>query len=602
MVSEYIFHQTEPSAAQASSDQEDVQAQAMNHPLTSVDINANPIDATGGLTLALRAAGAGGSASRLALGYFGYQFLTDACQKVAAYPAVDADEGVKADKAAKPTIDTLGECINEVAIFNTALEQATKTGSTKVMNGNLTAQLDQHFDAIAQAHDLITPTKAQLTVVGRTTPAQTAKTLSAVKDNRNGEVTVTTDKSSNDEVKAEETARNAERDRPQGNRPPATEKELSSIWRKTSNAIDQAVSNRGRETNAFKSLHDYLKSLADSSLGESAKLHAFEQALAQVSRIKDWDKPQWFRREPSNWRDPAGRRMSEHDFIRSRNDMTREQIKPWDDWAKDATLPFTAPEGVCADEKIAALNAYLVRRVSVDSVKNWLRRRPDETFVNVMFGALAENKLYLDDANLRIRSLKDRDGSVRPVEIREGQMYFEGSEDLVPIGEDKRGRYVELPDDSDMVVFERRTVGGKKQIVPISQPNDKDPNIQWFGGAQVKRGWEKEQRFLHGPLAFSSEELYGFFPDHFPMRVTNSVEAGKPTTKTGAAIYGYARDHAGRQARQLIADYGDVMDGLKRNNSQLINDTRIIYGLQKAKAAPGALEFDSPFPGTSSAP
>jgi hypothetical protein len=75
------------------------------------------------------------------------------------------------------------------------------------------------------------------------------------------------------------------------------------------------------------------------------------------------------------------------------------------------------------------------------------------------------------------------------------------------------------------------------------------------------------------------------------------VEAGKPTQKTGAAIYGYARDHAGRQARQLIADYGQVMDGLKRNNSQLINDARIVFGLQKSTKQ-NALEFDSPYPGT----
>jgi hypothetical protein len=390
---------------------------------------------------------------------------------------------------------------------------------------------------------------------------------------------------------ADETAKTA--DRKPADKAEKSERELSACWRKTQSSIDQAVTNRGRETNAFKSLHDYLKALGESQIGESAKQQSFELALAQVSRIKDWDRPQWFRSEPSNWRDPSGKRMTEHDFIRCRNAMTREQIKPWDEWAKDATKQFKTSDGT-ADQKIAALDDYLVRRVSVDSVKNWLRRRPDEVFVNEMFAALAENKLYIGDDKLRVRCLKDTEGNVKPVEVRDGKLYFEGSDEEAPVKEDARGRYVELPDDSDMVVFERRTVNNKRQIVPISQPNDRDPNIQWFGGAQVKRGWQKEQRFLEGPQAFSPEELYGFFPDHFPMRVTNSVESGKPTEKTGAAVYGYARDHAGRQARQLIADFGEVMDGLKRNNSQLINDARIVFGLQKATKQ--AIEFDSPYP------
>lgn len=390
-------------------------------------------------------------------------------------------------------------------------------------------------------------------------------------------------------------------DRP-ANQEAKTERDLTSAWRKVQNSLEQAANNRGRETNAFKSLHDFLKAISASSMSDSAKQQTYDHALALLSKIKDWDKPQWLRREPSSLRDAQGRRTSEYDAIRARNNMSNAQMKPWDEWAKTETSQFKPSESAPVDKKLSDLDDYLVRRVSVDSVKNWLRRRPDEQFVNNMFAALAQNKLYMDEPNLRIRSLKDDEGKVRAVELRDGKLYFEGSDEEAPIKSDERGRYVELPDDSDMVIFERRTVAGRKLVVPISQPNDRDPNIQWFGGPQVKRGWAKEQRFFDGPQAFSIEELYGFFPDHFPMRVTNSTEAGKPTQKTGAAIYGYARDHAGRQARQLIAECGEVMDGLKRNNSQLINDTRVALGLQKPShnhGRPGAaptLEFDSPYP------
>jgi hypothetical protein len=491
-----------------------------------------------------------------------------------------------APSAAERSVDKIGQSSNpaDANAVNAGLTMAMRSGGVESSVGKLSlAILGGLFfkDAADRMNKPARLTKSSMSDIAEL--ARTHEHMSAKTDALPTQVA---------QKPVDETARAAER-KP-AERAEKSERELSASWRKTQSSIDQAVTNRGRETNAFKSLHEYLKALGESQIGESAKQQSFELALSQISRIKDWDKPQWFRSEPSNWRDPSGKRMTEHDFIRCRNAMTREQIKPWDEWAKDATKQFKTPDGT-ADEKIAALDDYLVRRVSVDSVKNWLRRRPDEVFVNEMFAALAENKLYLGDDKLRIRCLKDAEGNVRAVELRDGKLYFEGSEEEAPVKEDARGRYVELPDDSDMVVFERRTVNNKRQIVPISQPNDRDPNIQWFGGAQVKRGWQKEQRFLAGPEAFSPEELYGFFPDHFPMRVTNSTENSKPTEKTGAAVYGYARDHAGRQARQLIADFGEVMDGLKRNNSQLINDARIVFGLQKATKQ-SAIEFDSPYP------
>jgi hypothetical protein len=558
MVSESVFHPSDSSQhSEAAADGGNVNTVQRSFCLAkgsadrSVDMHVQISDQTektavnSGLSIAMRAGGVDTSVGKLSMAILRGVFLKDAAER-------------------------MGTGFMSGISMNTNLENDQHGSVSPITAGDLTSTSSNNGAAAAFTPESLRP------------PVRLAKAPMEEIAKSPEHVSAKADAPSVDDARTE--------------RKPAEkgEKEIASCWRKTQGAIDQAVTNRGRETNAFKSLHEYLKSLGESNIGEAAKLQAFEQALSQVSRIKDWDKPQWFRREPSNWRDPSGKRMTEHDFIRSRNSMTLQEIKPWDDWANDSTMQFAKPAG-SADEKIAALDNYLVRRVSVDSVKNWLRRRPDESFVNEMFAALAENKLYLGE-NLRLRSLKDTDGNVRLVEHRDGKLYFEGSEDEAPVYEDARGRYVELPDDSDMVVFEQRTVGGKRQIVPISQPNDRDPNIQWFGGGQVKRGWQKEQRFLSGPQAFSPEELYGFFPDHFPMRVTNSVEAGKPTVKTGAAIYGYARDHAGRQARQLIADYGDVMDGLKRNNSQLINDARIVFGLQKSSGKPNSIEFDSPYP------
>ncbi len=356
--------------------------------------------------------------------------------------------------------------------------------------------------------------------------------------------------------------------------------EITSSARRTDSAIVEAGRNRGRETNAFKTTHDHLLMLMTAQIDSAQKIRFLSEVLEALSKVKDWDKPQWFKKEPANWRDVNGRRLTEHEFITTRNCITADQIGRWDDWASEAAKQFAKVDGT-AEEQIANLDNYLVRRVAIDSVKNWLRRRPDEQFIHTLFRALAENKLYLAES-LTIRCVKDEQGRVRTCEQRDGELYFEGTDELATVLEDEHGRYVDLPLDTDLIIFEKRFLQGREQTIPIAQPNAKDPNIQWFGGNQVKRGWGKEQRFFQGPDCFTMEELYGFFPEHFPMRITNSVENGRPTVKTGAAIYGYARDHAGRQARQLIAEYGGVMEGLKRNNSQLINDMRIVLGLQRA--------------------
>lgn len=357
--------------------------------------------------------------------------------------------------------------------------------------------------------------------------------------------------------------------------------DLQDIWRRAESAVLEAAQNRGREANAMKAMHDYLQALLKSTLTESSKEEGFALAMTQMSKVRDWDKPAWFKNDAPTWRDVAGRRVTEHEYIRLRNSLTEEQMEKWDTWAQLYGKQFVDQAGAI-DSRIVAWDDYLVRRVSIDSVKNWMRRRPEETFINEMFAMLAENKCYVGGTHLRIKAAKDSTGQIRLVENRNGVLFFEGSEDLVPLAEDERGMFIEIPNDADMIVFERRTVNHESQIVPMAQPNSRDPNIQWFNGAAVKRGWAKESRIVRGPEAFATEELYGFFPDHFPMRVTNSVEGGKPTPKVGAAIYGYARDHAGRQARHLIVEFGDVMPNLKRNNSQLINDARILFGLQKS--------------------
>lgn len=357
--------------------------------------------------------------------------------------------------------------------------------------------------------------------------------------------------------------------------------EVTASARKAESAISEAARNRGRETNAFKTTHDHLLLMLAADIQSEDKLRFLGSLLEALANVKDWDKPQWFKREPANWRDANGRRLTEHEFITQRNQISAEQMASWDAWAAEKSKAFVRISGT-ANEQVANLDDYLVRRVAIDSLKNWLRRRPDEQFIHTLFQALAQNKLYVSDSNLTIRCIKDAQGRIRGVENREGVLYYEGTEEPADIQEDEHGKFVELPLDTDLIIFEKRTLRGNPQIIPMAQPNAKDPNIQWFGGNQVKRGWGKEQRFFEGPQCFSMEELYGFFPEHFPMRITNSVENGKPTPKTGAAIYGYARDHAGRQARQLIAEYGIVMDGLKRNNSQLINDMRIALGLQRA--------------------
>jgi hypothetical protein len=361
---------------------------------------------------------------------------------------------------------------------------------------------------------------------------------------------------------------------------PARITDLSALWSKARGAVDEAAHNRGREANALKSLHEYLKALNLGQMSERDKHETLDNAISLLSRIKDWDKPQWFKSQPATVKDANGKLVSEHELVQQRNHLTSEQLGRWDDWAADAGKAYARTEDKI-DDQIRALDQYIVKRVALDSIKNWLRRRPAEEFVNAMFAALAQKKLYLGSAGVRLRCLCDEEGQSRAVENRDGVYYFEGCDELAPIKEDDGGIYVELPDDSDMIVFERRTINGQTVIVPVAQPNGRDPNIQWFSGAAVKRGWQKEQRFFAGPDNVTLDELYGFFPDHFPMRLTNSTENRMPTVKVGCAIYGYAREHAGRQARQLIAEVCEVMPGLKRNNSQLINDARQLFGLQK---------------------
>jgi hypothetical protein len=377
---------------------------------------------------------------------------------------------------------------------------------------------------------------------------------------------------------------------------PAGRKEVSlaDCLRRVMDAIEEAARNRGREANALKSVHDYLTILKGSGVSVADKVDGLNQLLANLGKIKDWDKPQWLKTQQAGLRDAAGKPISEHELIKTKNRITDEQMAMWDAWAAEAGKPFAANREETIEEQIAQLDDYIVKRVALDSVKNWLRRRPSERFINDMFAALATNKLYIDLPDLRIKAVKDESGQVRGVELRDGTLFFEGSDEAVPLLEDPRGRYIELPDDSDMIVFEKRTLYGQRQIVPVSQPNGRDPNIQWFNGAAVKRGWQKEQRFFNGPDAISIDELYGFFPEHFPMRLTNSQENRMPTEKVGGAIYGYAREHAGRQSRHLIAEFGQVMPGLKRNNSQLINDARQLFGLQKHTVPIGKPSLETP--------
>lgn len=363
--------------------------------------------------------------------------------------------------------------------------------------------------------------------------------------------------------------------------PPATDTQLAQSWAKACQAAVEATANRGREAHALKAMHDYLKQLLqrqDKTEQELAGI--FQSVITELRRIKDWDRPQWFKKQPATLRDSSGRMISEHEMVLLRNRVTADQMRVWDEWAEDACKSFCMPVDKGFDA-LRAVDEYIVRKVAVDSIKNWLRRRPAEPLVNDMFDALATNKLYLSAGNVMLRAIKDDSGVVHAVEYKEGRFVFEGSDTPVPFKSDEHGDYVALPDDCDMIVFERRTIGGVRQIVPVAQPNGRDPNIQWFTGAAVKRGWQKEQRFFTGPDAIHMDELYGFFPDHFPMRLTNSMENRMPTEKVGGAIYGYAKEHSGRQARQLIAEFGDVMPGLKRNNSQLINDARQIFGLQR---------------------
>lgn len=244
-------------------------------------------------------------------------------------------------------------------------------------------------------------------------------------------------------------------------------------------AVNDFVRTSKRHTTALKKVNDYIDSAAklmatDRNLAHSEVRTVLNNVEGLLGKLENWERaPGWIR-------------GAEKANVMKAQNISPEMMAKFDKWYETQNqIYYERAAGGSPEVKLSMIQEHLQRRVSVESVKNFLRTSGDvqkatSPLVAEGFKLMAEGKLP--------------DG--RPI-----------------------------PKGSDLIVFEQRKVpnapgGAPEAIIPFAKEG---ANIQRFDDAKIASGIKKlEALRSEGPEALAAKDLYGLWLDHDPSRLIHA--------------------------------------------------------------------------------
>ncbi len=243
-------------------------------------------------------------------------------------------------------------------------------------------------------------------------------------------------------------------------------------------AVNDFVRTSKRHTTALKKVNDYIDSAAklmatDRELANSQVRTVLNNVEGLLGKLENWERaPGWIRgAEKAN-------------VMKSQN-ISPEMMAKFDKWYETQNqIYYERAAGGSPEVKLSMIQEHLQRRVSVESVKNFLRTSGD-------------------------------------VQKATSPLVAEGFK-LMSEGKLPDGRAI--PKGSDLIVFEQRKVSGApgapEAIIPFAKEG---ANIQRFDDAKIASGIKKlEALKADGPEALNAKDLYGLWLDHDPSRLIHA--------------------------------------------------------------------------------
>ena len=260
--------------------------------------------------------------------------------------------------------------------------------------------------------------------------------------------------------------------------PRVTKKDVHNAFMDAEVAVNDFVRSSKRHTTALKKVNDYVET--------ASKMMATDRNLAQAEVRTVLSNVENLLGKLENWeRAPGWIRGAEKATVMKNQGISSEMMAKYDKWYESQNQIFYERAASGSPEmKLAMIQEHLQRRVSVESVKNFLRtsgdvQRATSPIVGEGFKLMAEGKLP--------------DG--RPI-----------------------------PKGSDLIVFEQRKVpgaqGSAEAIIPFAKEG---ANIQRFDDGKIASGMKKlETLKAEGPEGLNAKELYGLWLDHDPSRLIHA--------------------------------------------------------------------------------
>ncbi len=302
---------------------------------------------------------------------------------------------------------------------------------------------------------------------------------------------------------------------------PVTSDAVNRAETEARSAVDDFARTLKRHTTALKKVNDYIGTSFDYFRTDEAAARSVSGVARNVQemlgKLENWDRPPgWFR-------------DVDRAQIMQRNGFDAQTMGRFDSWFATQRKAFNVNENMMPDRWLSEVQQHLTRRVSVESVKNWLR------------------------------TAAQTDQAVSPI-VNDGfKMMAEGK---LPDG-------TSIPKGSDMVVLVKRNVNGKEVVLPYSK-NVQD--MQRFDDFRIKEGLRKLETIKEsGPQGLSPDELYGFRLDHDPARLVSDQ------TQVGFAILKPAGQHGKNILHMEVTD-STPMDSIPKALAPGAN-TGVLYGM-----------------------
>ncbi|MBX9569762.1 MAG: hypothetical protein K2X77_12770 [Candidatus Obscuribacterales bacterium] len=261
--------------------------------------------------------------------------------------------------------------------------------------------------------------------------------------------------------------------------PRVTRKDVANAYMDAEVAVNDFLRTTKRHTTALKKVNDYIDS--------ASKLMATDRQLAQAEVRTVLSNVETLLGKLENWeRAPGWIRGAEKANVMKAQGISAETMAKFDKWYESQNQIFYERAASGSPEmKLAMIQEHLQRRVSVESVKNFLRTSGDV------------------------------EKGTSPIVAEGFRMMAEGK---LPDGR-------AIPKGSDLIVFEQRKVPGGQQgpqeaIIPFAKEG---ANIQRFDDAKIAAGTKKLEVLKNeGPEGLPAKDLYGLWLDHDPSRLIHA--------------------------------------------------------------------------------